>query len=311
MKKSRILIIALTVCIIALGAGALLVFGNSIGLTYANADKYTAGSTTVTEKVEALDVNWISGNITVEYCSGNGIRVSETGNRTISGDDQLRWWLDGTTLRIQYAKSGRFRLFDRLEKTLTISLPEGTVLKNARIHTTSGDLNIPALDAEETELDTTSGNIRAGAATRKMKAGSTSGNLDIRVTGEAEDVRISVTSGDISLEAEDAKNISVKSTSGSVSVSGRAGDADISSTSGAVDVRFSAFEHLKIDVTSGNVKAALPEEPGFTAEISMTSGSFESDIAMAKSGKTYTCGDGSAKCEIHATSGNVRIVKAD
>ena len=35
MKKSKILVIALIVLLVALGAGAILIFGNNIGLTYA------------------------------------------------------------------------------------------------------------------------------------------------------------------------------------------------------------------------------------------------------------------------------------
>ena len=52
MKKSKILVIALIVLLVALGAGAVLVFGENVGLTYSNADKYTAGGTTLTEAVD-------------------------------------------------------------------------------------------------------------------------------------------------------------------------------------------------------------------------------------------------------------------
>ena len=296
MKKSRILIIALIVCLVGLGAGALLIFSDSIGLTYANAEKYTAGETTVTEPVENLNVNWKSGNVKIVYHAGEGIRVSETGNREIKGEDELRWWLDGATLRIQYAKSGRFRLF---------------VLKSAKIHTTSGDLDIPALNADETELEVTSGDIKAAADTRTMKVSATSGDLDITLTGETDTVAIDVTSGRINAELENAKRVTVKSTSGGIRVTGKAGEAEVSATSGNIDVRFSTIERLKINVTSGDVVAALPETPGFTCEATMTSGSFKSDIAVTNNGNTYTCGDGSMKCEIHTTSGNIRIAKAD
>ena len=311
MKKSKVLMIALVACLVVLGVGAVLIFSNNIGLTYANADQYTAGETTVTGTVENLDVNWLSGNVRVEYHTGEGIRVAETGNKTIAGDDQLRWWLDGTTLRIQYAKSGRIRLLDNLEKTLTVSLPEGTVLKTAKIHTTSGDLDIPKLTADETELTVTSGNVNAAADTRKMTVSATSGDLNVRLEGETDTVSIGVTSGSISAELGTVKKLTIKSTSGNIRVSGRADDAEISATSGTVNVWFGVFRNLKISVTSGDVTAALPENPGFSCTAEVTSGNIDFGFAMAKEGNTYYCGDRSGNCTIKTTSGNIRINKAD
>ena len=312
MNKSKIIVIALIVCLVALGVGAVLIFGNNLGLTYANADQYTAGDATVTGTVENLDVNWKSGSIKIEYHSGSEIRVTETGNRTISGDDQLRWWLDGTTLRIQYAKSGRFHIIDTLNKTLTISLPEGIVLKTAKIHTTSGDMDIPQLTADETELTVTSGNVRATADTRKMTVRATSGDLNISLPGNAEAVTFEVTSGKITADIGYAEKLSIHGTSSDINFYGKAGDADIKTTSGAVSVRFLTFRTLNIDVTSGNVTAALPENPGFTLDAKMTSGKLNYEgIAFTRGGDVYSCGDGSGRCSIHTTSGDIRIMKAD
>lgn len=313
MKKSKILVIALIVCLVALGVGAVSLFGGNIGLgfTYANADKYTAGETTLTENVENLDIHWVSGNVKIEYHAGNEIRVTETANRTMSDEDQVRWWLDGTTLRIMYAKSGRFRLFDNLNKTLTVSLPEGAVLKKANIQTTSGTLDIPQLTADETELTVTSGNVNAAADTRKITVKSTSGDLNIRLAGVTEEATLEVTSGSILADIGDTKQLNVHGTSGNISVHGKAGNADIKTTSGTVSVRFAAINSLNINVTSGNVTAALPENPGFTCEASMTSGKFSSSVSLTNNGNVYACGDGSAKCSIHTTSGDIRIEKAD
>ena len=260
MKKSKILVIALIVLLVALGAGAVLVFGDNVG----------------------LDVHWTSGFVNVEYHTGGEITISETGNRAITGDDELRWWLDGGTLRIQYAKSGRIRLFDNLKKTLTISLPEGTVLKSAVLHLTSGDVNIPKLTADETILELTSGDIDAALDTKKLKANATSGNMDLRLQGETEEVTIGVTSGKINVDLGNAKKVSVMSTSGDIQVSGAAGNAELGATSGKINVRFSAFDSLKIDVTSGDVKAWLPEDPGFRCEVSKTSGFQERSVLCSQ-----------------------------
>ena len=72
-----------------------------------------------------------------------------------------------------------------------------------------------------------------------------------------------------------------------------------------------AFRDLKIGSTSGTVTVKLPAEPGFTCRAGTTSGSFSSDIALTKNGSEYTCGDGSAKCTIDTTSGDIRIGKVE
>ena len=328
MTKSRILTIALIIVLAALAVSAWFTFGTTAaGIEYANADKYTAGGATVTGTVENLFVDWTSGEVNIEYHNGEGVIISETSPKAISEDDKLRWWLDGTTLRIRYAKSG-FRISFNLEKQLTVSLPEGTVLKNADISSTSGDLKIPYLAADEIRLGSTSGSISAVTAAGNLTAASTSGDVSVSQAADIGTVDLDSTSGSISCELVNVKNLTANSTSGSVraSVTGAADSvkigstsgnvypeiasadrAEISSASGSVSGSVAAFASLKVGSTSGNVTLKLPAEPGFTLKADTAGGSFGSGIALEKNKDTYTCGDGSARCEIGTTSGDIRI----
>ena len=137
MNKSRILVVALIVVLLCLAGGSYSIFGGkvSIGLglaAFANTDKYTIGDTEITSAVENLDIDWTSGKVNIEYHAGSGVSVSEVANRATSEDEKLRWWLDGTTLRIKYSKP-QLTIFNNLKKTLTVSLPEGIVLKTTKI----------------------------------------------------------------------------------------------------------------------------------------------------------------------------------
>ena len=332
MKRSTILTIALILCLAALGACAWLMFGSSVsGFTYADADKYTAGDTVVSGPVENLYIDWTEGRVNVEYYDGDGITVSETADRPLSEDNRLRWWLDGTTLHVRYAKSG-FRISFNLEKKLTVSLPEGTVLKSADIGSTSGDLNIPYLAADEIRLDSTSGDIRAVTAAAKLTVSATSGDTDVRQESGIDTVTLASTSGSIACALGSAKQVTADSSSGGIRLALSAGaesirlhstagnidldaaaadKADISSTSGSISARLAAAGSLKIGSTSGCVDAYLPAEPGFTCTVDTASGSFSSDLALTKNGNTYTCGDGSAVCGISTTSGDIRLHKAE
>lgn len=333
MSKSAIKTCALIVILIVLGVCAWLMFGKTAsGMDYPNADKYSVGNADISGTVNNLFVDWTSGKINIEYHEGSGVTVSETANRTLSEDDKLRWWLDGDTLRIRYAKSG-FRVTINLEKQLTVSLPLGMVLKSADIGSTSADMNIPSLIADEIRLDSTSGDINAGTATKKLNASSTSGSVIVLQDGDLESADMRSTSGSISLGVEGSiKDFHADSTSGGVSltVSGAAGNvkmestsgnvypnlvsvdkAEIRSTSGSVTGSVAFFKDLKADTTSGNVNLKLGTDPGFTCKVSTSSGSFSSELSLAKDKDTYTCGDGSAKCSIDTSSGDIWIGKID
>ena len=162
MNKSKFLLVALIVVLLCLVSGTYSIFGGkvSIGLAaFANADKYTVGDTEITSTVENLDIDWTSGKVNIEYHAGSGVSVSEVANRDTSEDEKLRWWLDGTTLRIKYAKP-QLTFFNNLKKTLTVSLPEGITLKNVDIDTTSADVTVPSMTADEIKFDTTSGDVK-------------------------------------------------------------------------------------------------------------------------------------------------------
>lgn len=331
MSKSSVKTVLLILCLVLLAVCAILLFGKNIGYTYENADRYTSGDTTVTSPVENLDIGWTAGCVRIEYHTGSGIHVSESSDRSLSDPDLLRWWLDGQTLRIRYTAPG-FRLFRNVTKALTVSLPEGTVLKSTEIGTSSGDLEIEGLAADEILLHTSSGSISASADVKNLTVSASSGSISFRQSTAAESVSLSTSSGRISASLANAKSIRANSSSGSisiamtdradsiqaVSVSGNvsaemAGSdrAECSSTSGDVFVRPGDFRELVLRSTSGNVHALLSGKPGFTGEFSTTSGSFRSDLALEKNGNTYVFGDGSARCSIHTTSGSIQLDKEE
>ena len=349
MNRNQKLKALMTGCALILAAAVILavsgVFGG-IGYSYVNAEKYTGGGAEIREAVRNLEIHWIDGAVRVEYHDADTVLLRETSEKTISEDMRLRWWLDGDTLKVQYAKPG-LRLFTDLDKVLTVTLPEGAALGRVSAEATSGDLDIPNIKADEVKLGTTSGEIRAGAEAGSLHADTTSGNQDLRTTGTVNEIRMESTSGSVALEAENIGKMEAKSTSGgvSVTVSGKAdtmrvkstsgriaaevneameltaestsGDADvraanageirITSTSGKVRVGAGKMQKLSVATTSGDVTAALAQDPGFTAKVRTSSGDVSNTVALTASGDEYSCGDGSGKAEISTTSGNIRI----
>ena len=329
MDKTKLLTAILVVLLVVTGAASWYIFRNNAGLSSADADQYQAGNTEISSPVESLDIGWTSGKVDIEYHAGTGIKVTETASRDLSEDEKLRWWLDGSTLRIRYIKSGINVTFN-LNKSLTVSLPEGTTLKKATVSVTSADVNVPVLTADEIFFDSTSGDIAAVTETQRLNASSTSGNMRIQQNGDLDSAALTSTSGGISLTLAGAKNLEVRSTSGSIYVtaSGAVGNvrlhstsgsvvpdlmdtdnADFTSTSGEITAKLLSFRDLKINTTSGDVTLKLPEPPGFTCRIGSKLTRFSSELSMETSGNTCTFGDGSASCAVSTSSGSIRITK--
>ena len=307
MTRSRLMTILLVVCIAVLAVSAVVLFGGSAGLRYANADKYTAGAAVMDGPVESLDIGWLDGCVNIKYHPEKTVEISETSKKNIPADMEVRWWLDGTTLRIQYSKAGTFQITG-LEKVLTVTLPEGTALKKAEITGTSSDLYMEPTSAEEVRLSSTSGDVYAEVSARRISAGSTSGNVTVTQTGETETAELTSTSGNLIGRFAEVKTVKAGSTSGSILVEAeKAGKAELSSTSGRIGTDIKSFEDLKIHATSGSISATLPELPGLSGRVSTTSGSFETGLPLTKNGDTYSCGDGSMHFDISTTSGSVRI----
>ena len=318
-----------TLCAVALTACSLSFLRPVIGFaaySYPNAAKYTAGDAEIKKPVRNLDIDWVSGSVTLEYHRGSSVELHETSKKDISKDMQMRWWLDGDTLRVRFAKPG-FRTWNVRDKMLTITLPEDSRFDEVSIAATSGDLFIPALQTDSLKLNVTSGDIKAAADARTARVEATSGDLELRFDGKAKDIAVETTSGEIGIAADSADRMSVQSTSGEMSVSAKSAadflassssgdiDADIggvkraalSSTSGHVHVAFDRFNALSISTTSGDVRADLPEKPGFTAALKVTSGDIDSDLPLTRMGKTWVCGDGSAELSISTTSGDIEL----
>ena len=323
-KAVSIICAALLLCAAALG---VLRVAGAAGYRYENAAEYDAGDAEITQDVRNLDIDWVCGKVSVAFHPGNTVNIAEEANQSLNGDTRVRWWLDGDTLRVRYEKEG-FRLHRNLRKDLTVTLPEGTVLGEAVIHTTTGDLDIPALQAERAELRVTTGDIHACMNARTVRTAVTTGAVDLRLTRPAEDVNIKVTSGSVLLKMQEAERVELSITSGAASVwaeqigtyaakattgsirteTAEIVRAEIRCTSGDIQLHTERLETLKAHATTGNITLALPEEPGFTARLHAASGKITCQVPASVRDGVYVCGDGSGAVELSTTTGNIDVI---
>ena len=131
MKKVIVLLFTAVLCAVLL-CGCRMSVRPSVGLSsfrYDHAEQYTGGGATLTDVVERVEIHWLSGSVAVQAHGKNTISFSEEANRKLTKDDCLYYRLDGTTLLIQFCRSGKWDL-NGLEKDLTVLLPEELLLKD-------------------------------------------------------------------------------------------------------------------------------------------------------------------------------------
>lgn len=278
----------------ALGCLSGCSFDISPKVYYQNGDKFTPGEVTVTEKIDTLEVDYISGDVDIVYGPVEGITVEESAAVSLAPDEQVHTWVDGSTLRVRFCASGIALRMDNLEKHLTITVPEDVKLKTMFV-------------------DCSSGNITMSGVADEMRVDVTSGDVFFAQKGDSNNVYVESTSGNITAEAENVGNFKIHSTSGNISFEGSDVDNFASdSTSGDGKYTFESVpETINIESTSGNDTLYLPEDAGFTADFNCTSGDINYDFPLSKQGDTYVNGNGESQIRVETTSGNINVLKAD
>lgn len=195
MKTAVVMILILAMC-----AGALFGCGAVSFYSYENAQGYSAGACEIEEPIYNLDIDWLAGNVTVEYHEDDCIAVTEESNGRPGNVGELRYRLDGNTLRIRYAAPGR--LTYRGSKDLTVLLPEGTSLGELSVDTVSANVYGEDISAGKVSIDTVSGDVRVSVLgeLRDFEADTASGNVELYLPANASiELDADTVSGDVKL----------------------------------------------------------------------------------------------------------------
>ena len=183
---------------------------------------YTGGEIRVpAEGITALDIDWVAGDVKIMVTDGEEIVVTEHVDRGIPAEYALLLEADNT-LRIRY--SNDVWGIDMPEKDLTVLLPRTvaenltavdlsgvsadfavdklTVRESFSFDTTSGKLKTEVLTATgaKADVNSVSGDIELDGSFREVKAGSTSGEIDLMLRNAPAAVEVSTVSGEVDVE---------------------------------------------------------------------------------------------------------------
>lgn len=259
--------------------GILLVFSSCSYYKYDNANKYIAGETELSNNITKIEIEWINGNVRIDYHNKNTVSFAEESKKELSENETLHYYLEGTILHIKFAKSGKLSSFN-FDKELNVLLPETINLSEIEIETVSANVEITQnyLNNAITEL-----NIKT-----------VSGNVD-------------------ALLFKGANSINIESVSGDVSISASVVKADIETVSGDIDLSgCSKIDECELSSVSGQVSLGLISISTFTLEKETVSGNFECEFETKLQGDKLICGDGKGDYDIETISGDIKIyISAD
>lgn len=257
----------ITLALLGLMTLSLTSCGTYVGV-YANANKYLAGNQTYEQEITALDIDWISGSVTlVEDETITGVKIEEVTDLT-NEKELVHSYIDNGKLMIKFFASGhRCSKIFGYTKDLTVTYKPG--LEKINIDLTSGSLKASSVTANEFELDMTSGNAKIDNVT-------------------ANKIDTDLTSGEIEMKKVTAQEL----------------DADL--TSGTFTVGFNSINTASFGLTSGIINMTLPEDGG-TVKVSKTSGTVNTNRECSVNNNTYKFGTGSADIKVSMTSGKLTI----
>jgi DUF4097 and DUF4098 domain-containing protein YvlB len=260
--------------------------------TYSHADEYTAGAGTVSGKVDRMEVQWLQGEVQILPAAEGteGIVLEESGSLPINQNTSVHYLLDGTTLRVRFAKSGGF--VTMVSKTLKIYIPNK--LLSLEVNSTAADIRLGAITVDDCSISVASGNVRVdGVVTNRHFAfEAASGSLTGHADCSGSEMELDVATGSIDFSPTSCRNFDVIAGSGDVTIV-----LEETPNSGS------------FDVASGDMTVYLPVDANFTLALEVILGKFTTDFENTKEGNYYTIGEGTSRFDVRAASGNVKIYK--
>ena len=265
-------------------------FGWKTSYIYENGDKYVAGDREISDKIETIDIDYLSGDVILTESSSDAFIITETSGKELDDILKVHTWVDGSTLYVKYCASAKKLDINLLSKKLTIGVPKGTNLNNLKMHVSSGDVNA-VCSSKNIDIHCSSGEVHLDQKGKSdiINAHTSSGRVELNIES-ADKVDVAVSSGKIKINAVEITEINSKTSSG---------DSVYTFTKAPV------ISNLK--ASSGDITINLPKDSDLSAELSTSSGDVSYDLAFAKDGKNYVCGSGANKLTAHTSSGDVEV----
>lgn len=243
-------------------------------------------------EVKSLQIDWISGGITVTPSTDNKIHVLEKAEKGLSSSKYAS--IDASNGKLTIRSKNRNNVWFFFYRTpltyLELQIPQSDY-EEIVLNLTSGNHQLSGLNTEDMIIDLTSGALNlSNAHISSLNLTMTSGNTRLSdIIGQ--DLRVEMTSGELRTSGSFSKLIQIDMTSGNLNV----------------DTHLDAPEQLALEMTSGNAELILSQTEGFQFDVDKTSGNFTPSFDYTGDSDDPIYLEGDARYTVDMTSGNVSV----
>ncbi len=225
-------------------------------------------------EVNALEIQWAAGSITLEPGDVDSITVTESSNNK---KHIMQCSLQNKTLSIQYTQEKNIgfgiSLQDAEAKDLLIQVPKDWVCRDLELDAASATLNVSDMTLGQVEIDTASGFCAF---------------QDCTVDG-----------------------IDMDTASGDIRFAGSLNTLDFDGASANLDAVLTNYpRQIDMDTMSGGLHLTLPQDCGFTLSTDTLSSNITSDFDTVLRSGDRIHGDGSCHITVSGLSGDITLRKA-
>lgn len=228
--SSVILLALIAVLILGIAKKSGFSFVFSSGFHYADADRYTAGDTSIAaSQLNGIEIDWVNGSIQINTYEGDTIVIRETASQRLSEAERVHSYLDDEgTLRIQYRKSEFFSFHNLDSKKLEIKIPATLAvhIHDLSLDSVSADCQISGLSIKDCEIENVSGRITVSSDVSDFELDTVSGDCQVSTRTVPNDISTDSVSGNFTLLVPDSASFTAEQDS----VSGRL-DCDFATSS--------------------------------------------------------------------------------
>jgi len=251
--------------------------------------------TIINEEIDTIDIAWYTGGVKLSVSNDNTIKLVEKSSKQTSSDRLLNYTVNQKVLKIESRNKHTVNFF-------FFSLNSPTYL----------EISVPERIYESIEIKAASGTYDfTGLKTKNLAVTLASGDVTL-MNSEIDSLDTTTVSGRLISSNTKIGKAEVNMTSGSTELDGEIHALKLTMTSGNAEIDMSILpDQLDIRITSGIVRAALPENTGFKVAVDKTSGYFSSDFALSSIGNSYTYGTGGPSYSVKITSGNIQLRKGN
>lgn len=203
-----------------------------IGAAFDNDSGYTEINTSAefkTDGINSIDIDWISGNVNIEYYDGETIFAEESGG---SKSHPMQYKIENGTLKIdEYRNENWSALKNVSGKDLTLKMPKTFKADELEISVVSANVYASELNVNELDFETVSGNgnFEFAVSPVKIDTEAVSGDVNITLPSDVSGYSVSKSTVSGSFRAKDFDNsekfgdgsviIKSESVSGSINLS--------------------------------------------------------------------------------------------